>query len=221
MNRWLTRGVLAAGLLAVAGMGCNPATMSYFLFRGDDKVPPEHPLPPKDGKKGVTVALVTSAAPTMGMDFAGVDRELAGLIARRMADETKDAKHPITVIDQSKVDKLKSSGTDWRVRKMSDVAKELGADYLIDLTVNSMSMYQPEYGREFYQGRAGFQVTVYDATKSDGPYREYTHNSMLPPKGSESVTPAFYRQMFVNRVASELAWRHIPHVADREMVSVK
>lgn len=219
---WGRRAILAAGVLGLASLGCNPATMGYFLFRGDEKVPPEHPLPPKEGKDGITVAILTSSAPTLSMEFAAVDRELAQKIAKRLVEETKDADHPITVIEQSKVDRLKSSGTrDWRTMNGADIGKELGADYVIDMTVTSMSMLQPEYGKEYYQGRASLQVVVYDSTNRDGPYREYVHNSMLPTKSTEAVTPAFYRNIFLDRVATELAWRHIPHVADRQMVPVR
>jgi hypothetical protein len=217
MNRGVRRSVLVAGLLALAGMGCSPANLAWLIFQNNDKVPPEHPLPPKEGKKGVTVALIGSASPTLGIEFAGIDRELVTLVGQRMAEETKDSKHPITVIDQSKVDKIKSGATDWRARNMADVAKQLGADYLIDLSVITISMFQPEYGREFYQGRANVQVTVYDAAKADGAYRDYTHNSMLPTKGTEGVTAAAYRKMFVGRLATEIAWRHIPHAADPEL----
>src|SRR5215217_550882 len=103
MSRVLTtrRAVLAGGLLAFAGMGCNPATL-YFLMRGDDKVKPNIPLPAKDGKKEVTVAILANGSSATGLDFAGAERELAALIAQKMMVETKEDKHPIRVIEQAK-----------------------------------------------------------------------------------------------------------------------
>ena len=101
------RAFLAAGLAGlgtVAGVGCaNPAASMYFLFRGDEKVPAEHPLVPKGEQKEVTVAILTSTSGSLPMDFAGVDRELGALVGKAMAETTKEDKHPVRVVDPAKV----------------------------------------------------------------------------------------------------------------------
>ena len=213
MSRAITtrRALLAGGLLAFAGMGCNPATL-YFLMRGDDKKKPEIPLPAKEGKKEVTVAILTNGSPSLGYDFAGAERELAALIAKRMMEDTKEDKHPIRVIEQAKVDRFKASNPAWQTVSGGAVGKQLGADYVIDLTLTTMSMYQPEYGKEFYQGRASLQVVVYDTAAPDKPLQDYVHNSAQEQQSTAAVSPAGYRRWFIDRVATEVAYRHIPHV---------
>jgi len=206
------RLVLAGGLAAFAAMGCNPATL-YFLMRGDDKVQPNIPLPAKDGKKEVTVAILANGSPSLSYDFAGAERELVALAAQQMMTETKEDKHPIRVIEQGKVDKFKAANPNWKTLSGGAVGKQLGADYVIDLTLTSMSMYQPEYGQEFFQGRASLQVVVYDTATPDKPLRDYVHNSMEEPKSTAADSPAGYRRSFVAKVAQEVAYRHIPHVA--------
>ena len=173
------RWVIGLGLLAFASMGCSPGMLGFLLR--DDKREPMHPLPCKEGKDEVTVAVFSWAAPTVGMDpsFAGAERELATLIGQRMAAETREDRRPIRVIDQSKLEKVKrQSGQDPRTMNVAAAGKELGADYVIDLTLNSVSIFQPEFGREFYQGRAQLQVVVWDTDKSDAPYQDYFHPSM-------------------------------------------
>jgi hypothetical protein len=213
------RWVIGLGLLAFASMGCSPSTL-WFLMRGDDKREPMHPLPCKEGKDEVTVALFAWGSPALGMDpsFAGAERELATLIGQRMAAETKGDRRPIRIVEPSKVEKAKRQpGQDPRTMNLAAAGKELGADYVIDLTVNSMSIYQPEFGREFYQGRAQLQVVVWDTDKPDAPYQDYFHPSIGEQKSTAVLSPAGYRKYFLNRVATELAHRHIPHVATREL----
>jgi hypothetical protein len=181
-------------------------------MRGDDKVKPEIPLPAKDGKKEVTVVILANGSPGLAYDFAGAERELVALVAQRMMMEMKEDKHPIRVIEQGKVDKFKASNPNWKTMSGGAVGKALGADYVIDLTLTSMSMYQPEYGKEFFQGRASVQVVVYDTATPDKPLRDYIHNAMEQPESTASRSPAGYRKWFIEKVAEEVAYRHIPHV---------
>jgi hypothetical protein len=217
------RWVIGLGLLAFASMGCSPSTL-WFLMRGDDKREPIHPLPCKEDKKEVTVAILSSASPTLGMDpyFAGAESELAALIGQVMAAETKEDRRPIRVIEQSKMEQFKKSpGQDWRTMNPAAIGKKVGADYVIDLTLNSMSIYQPEFGREFYQGRAQLQVVVWDADKPDAPYQDYFHPAIGQQESTAVLSPAGYRKKFITKVATEVAHRHIPHVAVRELPPIQ
>ncbi len=220
LRRGGARWVVAAGLFAVAAAGCSPTSLWWLMNSGNDKKAPEIPLPPKEGKKEVTVAILASASPTLGMDpsFAGAERELAGLIGTRMVEETKEDRHPIRVIDQSKVEKLKlSSPQDWRAVNPAVIGKQLGADYVIDLTLTGMSIFQPEYGQELYQGRANVQVVVYDTAHPEKPFQDYIHPSIGEQKSTAGISPVGYRKWFIGKVATEIAHRHIPYVAVREL----
>lgn len=213
MSRVVTtrRALLAGGVAAFVGLGCSPSTL-YFLMRGDDKIKPEIPLPVKDGKKEVTVAILANGSPSLGYDFAGAERELSALVAQKMAAGTKEDKHPIRVLEQAKVDKFKTANPNWKTLTGGVIGKQIGADYLIDLTLTSMSMYQPEYGKEFYQGRATLQVVVYDTATPDKPLQDYIHNSAQEQQSTAATSPAGYRRWFIAKVAEEVAYRHIPHV---------
>jgi hypothetical protein len=45
--------------------------------------------------------------------------------------------------------------------------------------------------------------------------------STAPAKDTASGPPAQYRQWFINRVATEIAWRHVPHGPQRELGPLK
>jgi hypothetical protein len=219
-TRTLTYALVVV-MAAPAAIGCGPGTLWHLFGGGKDKIEPDQPLPAKDGKKDVTVAILSSASPGLGIDFAGVDRELALMVGRKLVEESKEEKVKFVVIDQPKVDKYLSTHPNWKVASPGRIAKDLGADYLIDMSVQSLSMFQPDYGREAYSGRSTVQVAVYDADAPDSPLREYVQVSSAPAKDTASGPPAQYRQWFLNRVATEIAWRHIPHGPQRELGPLK
>lgn len=224
MNRVTLSSVRAvlAGLLVAASAGCTPGSLGYLLR--DTKKMPEHPLPPIKDKKEITVLIIGSKAQHLGMDpmFATVDRQLPGLIARQMMADTKDEKHPIVAVEQAKLEKWKqTSGKDIRTVSPSVVGKELGADYVIDVTVNSMSIFQPELAREFCKGKASVDVVAYDCTQPDKKLREYSINSDQPERSTGAMPPKDYARWFTERLAKEIAFRHIPSDPNDKLAMIK
>ncbi|MGL6074735.1 MAG: hypothetical protein ACRC8S_11290 [Fimbriiglobus sp.] len=205
-------------LLALAGAGCSPGSLAWLLQ--DSKAKPQYPLPPIDKKKEVTVLVMVNKAPELGNNplYATVDRELPGLIARQMVMDTKEDKYPIRTIDQSALEKFKSSSRkDWRTMSPALIGKELGADYVIDVNLVKMSVFQQELAKEFCQGRANLDVTVYITSQPEKIFEQYQHNSHQVEKSVMDKTPDQYRRWFTEHIAREIAWRHIPHSTDRRL----
>ena len=198
-------------LLALAGVGCTPGSLGWLLR--DDKAKPEHPLPPKAGKKEVAVLVITSQAPGLGADptFSTASRDLAVEIGSRLTADTRGSKTPIVVIDPARLERHKATLGDWRGVNPAVIGQQLGADYVIDANIDQMSIFQPEDAGEFYAGRANVSVTVYDTAKPEVAYQQYIHNSMQAKKGVSGLSPARYRAEFSKRLGTEIAWRHIPH----------
>ena len=215
VRRWSRRAAIL-GILTVACTGCTPASL-WWLARGDGKVSAEYPLPEKEDQKEITVLVLGSAPPTLPIEFVGVDRDIAARIGRKLVDETKGDDHPITVIEQSKLDEFKASHPDWRVLSAGQIGVQLGADYVLDVGLIDITLYSHDFGREVPQGRASFRVLVYDTADPDRPYKEYGHD--CTPKGTDSrlSSVANYRRWFLDRVATEIAWKHIPHVYEKGM----
>ncbi|MCZ2342482.1 MAG: hypothetical protein LC104_11915 [Bacteroidales bacterium] len=212
--RWSRRAVLLS-MMAFTSAGCTPASL-WWLARGNGKVAAEYPLPPKEGKEGITVLVLGSAPPTLPVEFVGIERDLAARIGRKMTDETKDdKKKKIQAIDQVKVDQFKSSHPDWKVLSPGQIGVQMGADYVIDVGLTAISLYSHDFGREVPQGKASLSVYVYDTADPERTYREYGHD--VAPRGTDSpmLSAANYRRWFLDRIATEIAWKHIPHVYEK------
>lgn len=213
---WARRLVWATAAV-VASVGCNPASLSYFLFKGDGKAPAQYPLQPKDDKKEVTLAVLVTA-PTAGTDydFAGLDRDLTAAVGRAFAEPAKDKKAVVKVIDQGKLDRFKMANPGWKTMKAADIGRELGADYVLDVTVNSAGLYEPGTGRLMYMGQAHVDAVVYDAA-TGAEHSRYFVNTRLDTRPADAMPKPQYKAQLIQRIATELSWKHLPHVTDQRV----
>jgi hypothetical protein len=217
MRGMTRRMLLGAGFAAAVGAGgCNPANALYFLFRGDGKTPAQYPLLPKDEKKEVTIVVLVTA-PSTSLEFAGVDRELGSAIARRMFDQTKEGKHPIRAIETAKLDKFKAANPNWKAMSSAEIGKGVHADYVLDVSVSSIDLYQPQTGKLMYQGRASVEAAVYDVPVGGGQMAKYFVNPKLEERPVGDIAPNQYKQKLLDRIADEVTWKHVAHVADQRI----
>src|SRR5262245_60844253 len=212
MNRrtWLLTG----GLGVVGLAGCTPGAL-WHLLRGNGKQPADYPLQAKDGQREIKVLVLATSGPAVAQsfEFAGIDRDLATKLARKLAEETKATKHPIKPVDPAALDKFKASTPGWKVSHPSAIARQLGADYAIDVQVVGLRLYDPETGRHMYQGSARMEVTVYAAGVEDVKY-QYSHESRQPDQPAEMSDVSAYKARFLDQIVLELAARHTEHLSD-------
>jgi hypothetical protein len=219
----MVRILLVGAIVAGAGVGCNTTALMMLTEKDGGKRRPEFPFPAKGDAKTVTVAIIPSADSNLGVDFAGVERELATLLNKKLVEATKDQRMvaPIKVVELRDVEKYTNAHPDWQVNSPGLLGKPLGADYVVDMRVNRISMYDPSFGREAYVGQATVTVAVYDAADPDRPMYEYVHPSHQPAKDTSSSSIQ-YRQWFVDRLATELCRRHTPHQSEvRDLGPIK
>lgn len=206
-----------AGLCA-AGLGCSPSLL-WFMNRGDDKSPAKYPLDAK-GKREIVVAVVATANPaiTCFPEFSGIDRDLAQKMGQVLVDETVKDKLRVTVVDQAKVQALRQKNTtEWDIANRSKLAKDLGADYLIEVDITHFSIYSQETGKEVCKGKATASVKVYDAAGNGSATMEYPHTCTPPLRSTGDMSPQHYRQFLVKSLAKELAQEHVRHTPDRDL----
>jgi hypothetical protein len=218
MNRILKASLLAS-FPAVLAAGCNPASLSYFLFKGDGTAPATHALKAPENKKSITIA-VLMAAPNAPMEFAGVERDITAELGRVFAANTAKMKAPIRIVDQAKIDRFKLDTPGWKTMSQTDVGRRLGADYVIEGTITGLGLYEPGMGVYMYQGRANVSAVVYDVAgnKQDC---DYFLNPKMEARPADSVPPAQYRGLLVKRIAEEVSWQHLPHISDRRVNPVQ
>ena len=217
--KWAKR--LVWGTLAVVvATGCNPLTLAAFIFHRDTKLPAEYPFQTKDEKKEskkeeITVAVFANLTPGAVYEFAGSDRELATMFTKRLTHEAKVNKEKMTVVAPAEVDKFKMGNPNWKGMHPTAWGKKLNADYVLDIHVGNISVYQPGSGNLIYEGRAEVHVDVYDVSKPNRePKHKYPHAYAYPKTGmiaSGDMPLAQFKMRFLEKLASELVLKHIDH----------
>jgi len=205
--RWAALIVFAVWL----NLGCNPITVTNLLLTPfvDDKTPPKCKLAAKD--KPVTVALmVTHANPDFSSpETLPVEFELAERLTQAMRKRFAENKEKVTILPPAKV---KSYQNKFAGKTL--LAHELGqhfhADYVIQLEINNISLYEKRSQKMFYRGNAEIAISVLDVSKPRGEgtiFSEEFYQCEYPRErplevGDSSV--AQFRALFLTRIARDL-----------------
>jgi hypothetical protein len=220
VGKWARRAVWTT-LAAVFTLGCSPLSTIAFIFGDDPTKPAEYPLTFKDGpKKGkeVVVAVFISSAPGIGQPFAGSEGKLAYDIAKKLPEMAKLGKTPqkLVVLEPSLVNKFKMDNPTWKQgMHPSEWGRKLHVDFVIDIQLESMSLYQPGSLNQLYEGQADVTVDVYDVDVGPG---EPKYNYVLPfkyphthPLAVDNIPQNRFKQDFLEHLAAEISMKHIEH----------
>ena len=220
LKKWAKRSVWLA-LLAVLTIGCNPLQTVAFFLHKDDKLPAKYPLRPKEGPKKdkdeeIKVLVLCDRGSGVPQEFAMVHNDLVSTLLKRIPEFAKENKEKFTVIPQADVSKNKIGNTTWTSQPPSEIGKKLGADYVIDITLSNIGVYQQGSAREIYEGRAEVYVDVYDVAlgaKAE-PKDKYVHQFLCPKTGmiaASNLPISRFKQMFVEQLAHEIIEFHLEH----------
>jgi hypothetical protein len=218
MAAWKQAGCWAAVILG-AGLcsGCNIMALPFFLIPGMD---PKHDakckLASDDKDKEVKVVLLASAGLEIRPEFLRVDRELSHLIAAQLREAFKKNEEKVTVVPISKVEKYKDEHPNWHSLEPEEIGKYFNADYVIDIEIDSLSLYEPGSSNTLYRGRAAISIAVINTHQSvDGPIYKEEYTCEYPrargPIPTNDGNAVQFRQAFLNVVAREIAWRFTSH----------
>jgi hypothetical protein len=223
VGRWARRAVWAA-LFVVAAIGCSPLSVVGFMFGQKEKVPAAYPLTlgkdsPNKDKDEVVVLLLTHVAPgAASQTFFNADRDLASELARvlpEMAKANKDKKK-VRAVSPTQVDKFKTANpTTWKGMNPAKIGQELKADFVLDIEMSKLQLYQPHTGQEIYEGRAEVTVTIYEVGSDKGP-RDYSLTFSYPhdmiARSSSSMSESEFKKGYIAGLAVEIAEHHIDHM---------
>lgn len=208
----------AVALVLGTGFGCGPSTI-WHLWKGEQPKNAEHPLTPPEGKEEVTVAVFVTAQHGVP---AGIDLDLASKIGTqmKMISEANDGVK-VKTIDQAKVNSFVTNNRDrWNLGNPGDFAKQLGADYWIDVNLLTFSLMDREFGNELCRGSATVQVNVFEAGKSGALY-QYTHVSQAVVRPNDVARKSIYQNEYLGKLATEIAFKHVNYKADQERALMK
>jgi hypothetical protein len=219
--RWL---LVLTGVLAWVSIGCNPQSLSMLLmpFQGDDGVQPEYKMFIKD--KEVTLAIVTNfVKPDIRPDMQGADTELAEQLSMAFRKRCEENKHKLKLIPMAQVrsNQLKQQldGGDYSPVTLGAALK---ADYVLDLSVNSFSLYEKGNISKMFRGTTDISINLYSVVPKDGVHRvkskefqcSHPRNGVPIDAGSLSVTS--YRNIFAATVANDIVKMFVAYSPDEK-----
>jgi hypothetical protein len=212
-NYWLLPGFI---LVAVLCTGCNVLSIPFFLMMGmDPQREPECRLAAKDREVKVVVLAYSSGVETRP-EFIRVDRDLSRLLAQWLQKGFKDNKEKVTLVSPSKVEKFKDDHPNWETMNLEEIARHFEADYVINLEVESLSLYEKGSGNQLYLGRAAIGVSVVDMNQpGEGAIFQKMYTCQYPevrgpiPVSDKPVQQ--FRLEFLMYIAKHLSWYFTAH----------
>ncbi|VTS00231.1 hypothetical protein [Tuwongella immobilis] len=215
IRKWTVRGLLLMAVMVVT-LGCNPLAASLFLLNGtDSKTPAEYPLEAKDKRSEIKVLVLCHYPGNIPEEFIGVERMLAMQFSNALQTFGAAEKMVIATVPASKLEKYQNDTPDWQTKHPTELGRRFEADYVIDLHIKSMSLY--EYGsRHLYRGRTLIGVEAYkvgeEVELDPGYTSEYTceYPEGHTPDASD-MPPSKFRAAFLKRIATDLSWKFVPH----------
>jgi hypothetical protein len=211
MGKYSRRALLAGLTFGVIGIsaGCDLATFSYFFS-------PEQRLPAKlkhlaDKKTEPKVVILTYAQPAETADFIHADRQIAEMLGRNLQDFATNSEEKILILPQRRVEEFKNANPDWKRMSLASVGRRLGADYVIYLEINSLSLYEKLSNNSLFRGRASLTVSLTDVNKPDEtplqePYSCTFPSAQGPVPVAIDTQPTQFRQAFLTHVARQLTY---------------
>jgi hypothetical protein len=219
--RWRLRLIAGTMVLAIAGVGCNPFNLAYFLTGGpESKVDPDFRLATKEHE--VTVLILAYSTADVQTDQVGVDRQLGTMVARQLQDRCQVNKEKVRIVPIHQVEKFKADHPGWKSMGAVEMGKHFDADFVIDLELVRLGLYEAGSHRSLYRGSSKIDVAVLDVRKPlDGPVLkksisvEYPKSRGPIPVADDNNTDKF-RDLFVNRIATEICWLFTTHPFSEE-----
>jgi hypothetical protein len=218
----LPRKLCLAGcmLASVFLVGCNLMALPYFLMLGQEAKAEPKPgwkLASTDKEKEVKVLILASAPMETRPEFLRIDRDLTRLLYQSLTSGFKRNKEKVTVINPTQVEQYKDSHPQWRYSGPADIGKAFHADYVIDLEINQISLYEAGSSESLFHGQCDIAINLVDVAHpsdvhSDGFTRIYpTSRGAIDAMGS---SPLLFRQKFLEVVANELSWKFTAHLIE-------
>jgi hypothetical protein len=210
MARRALAGVLVMMLL---GLGCNPLLAPFQLFNmGDAHLPSEFEFYQKakkaKQKDDITVAILCYPGQSLSPEFIGTEQELTKMFSGQLKAAFESNKEKVKLVPFVEVEKFKRSHQDWNKMDGSEICRRLKADYLIDMELASLSIYEPRSRQQLYHGFVQVNVKVIDSDKNADdlfPAKSFEHQYPTgEPMAADTSSPDLFRQKFFARISTGL-----------------
>jgi hypothetical protein len=209
------RGFLLSLCSSALLAGCSFPGAMYFLMP-EAKEPAEYKkLASEDKKKEIKVVIWTYAPLDTREEFIRVDHQFAELLARQINQLSKDNDEKVTIVSPRKVEVYKNEHPEWTSIDPEKVGRYFQADYVINVEIGKISLYEPNTHETLLRGRAHFLIKLVDVNHpDDSPSpRRFTHTYPSEVKivdGSDMDRFGF-RDVFLDHAARHLAFYFVDH----------
>jgi hypothetical protein len=216
MRRKVGRKTLIALLLiAGAGFGCNPLLApAYFfgMFNNTTQAPEfEFYKKAKAEKKKteIKIVILPDRGGKLAPEFFGEERELAHKFEVKLAEYFAANKDKVVIEPVKNVDAYKRAHPEWKTR-MIEVGKNFNADYVFNLELDNLSLYEPRSYKQFMHGRCQVTLSIVDVAKDgEGPVMHWPLSPDFPKDGKTQfadmdTSPERFKGVFFDRIAVRL-----------------
>ncbi len=201
--------------------GCSFPNNLYFLMP-EAKDPAElKRLASQDSKKEVKVVLWTYMSLDPSTEFIQADRRLAIMLAEEIRRLSEENGEKVSVVKTNLVEQYKSRHPNWQALELTTVGHDFNADYVINLEIDKLSLYEPNANQSLYRGHTEILVSVVDMKNPDDvQHKEF--NDRYPTEAG-GLTPfdlsaSMFRDQFLAHVAKRLALYFVDHKRRTKMV---
>ncbi|MFP4356435.1 MAG: hypothetical protein ACLFUJ_15065 [Phycisphaerae bacterium] len=210
--------LLGLTVVGVSMMGGCDHTM-YVLFGGEQKVDVAAEYNQmKSGKLAVMIYM----PPDIASDYPYAEGQITDFVANEFNRVIREGQFgKLELIDAVTVRDYQESKLNWQGMPRTQIARELGADYL--LMVSVMEFTTREYGdtADLFRGQLLASATLYDASLEEykaavwpGATHDATFSEVYPehgPIGQLSSDDTVVRRMVFMQLADKLAKRFYDH----------
>ncbi|MBI3821390.1 MAG: hypothetical protein HY289_01775 [Planctomycetes bacterium] len=207
--RWV---LVLIGGMAWVSLGCSPQTLSMFLMPfADTSIDPEYKLFKAD--KEINLAIVSRFVRLdTHPDALGADVELAEHVAEKLRERCKENKHRLKIIPAAQV-----RSQEAKLRQLTgdasaaEIGRSLKADFVLDLSVRSFSLYEDISNWKMFRGRANLAINLHKLDGKDGEQNVFNkaflrvHPRDSGPFDAGNLNPLTYRTEFLKIVANDIS----------------
>ncbi|HEY7329745.1 MAG TPA: hypothetical protein VH592_19075 [Gemmataceae bacterium] len=205
-------------------LGCNFPNNLYFLMPEAKDPAVLKKLADEDGKKEIKVVIWTYMSLNPGEVLIQADRRLAAKLAEEIHRLSEENKEKVVVVKPNLVEQYKSRHPNWQTLELATVGHDFNADYVINLEIDKLSLYEPNANQQLYRGQTDILVTVVDVNHPDDPWsKEFNDRYPTEARGDMTpfeISPAVFRDNFLEHVAKKLAFYFVDHKRRTKMVMI-
>ncbi|QDT52070.1 hypothetical protein Pan44_00780 [Caulifigura coniformis] len=201
-------GVVVGIALALSTSGCAQFVLLGLLLGGPPSIEPDFDAETglSMAKKDVKVVVVCYAPLELRYNFPSIDKEVAAQVSYRLFE------HKIVPIEPDYVRAWVDQHPDWEMA--SEIGKAFDADYVIEIELESFSLYEEGTTTSLYRGKTVGFVHVSDM-KDDGERifskdLDFAFPTRVPRSAYDQSLVSFKRE-YLSRLSEKIGFMFYEH----------